>query len=588
MTSASVIVNTTYGPVNGSVISLKTNKTVITYLGIPFAKAGRFEDPVPPNKWSSVLQANKIDKICPQPNLRPSKRLLMNEDCLLLNVYVPANATSSSSLPVMLWIHGGAFMLGDTLGYDGSVLATEGDVIVVTAAYRLGVFGFLSANSDNLRGNYGMLDQIAALKWVNKNIARFGGDPNKVTIFGGSAGGMCVALLMLSPLSSGLYQNVIMQSGTAAALSSAMERNEADMRARSFAKAVGCGMSSLKACVKTKSVQEVLDAQLQVFSNPILLSFGPVVDGYFLPDSPVKLLQAGKFNKTNIIAGVTRDDGSIFISGVPGVMKGVNVSNGMSRAFFKEEITKRTWLRNQNSQVVELLIYQYTDWSNATDPYLLRQQFIDINSDATFKAPAILSAKAFVKEQSPTYFYQLETAPSVFPAIPFPLPMWFGVYHRADVVFTFGDPLIIAENLTTAAEIKLSKDIMTLWTNFAKTGNPNKPTPLGVAWPQYTASKEEYLGLSPNLTVRSKMQPDKMALWNELLPSIEETIKPTTSSHIPTTSDEIEDQKDNLVMVLAILSGVFGALGVILLVVLIVTCCKRKRRERDFEQPLNM
>jgi len=97
----------------------------------------------------------------------------MSEECLLLNVYVPANATSSSALPVMLWIHGGAFILGDTLGYDGSVLATEGNVVVVTAAYRLGVFGFLSSSSDNLKGNYGMLDQIAAMKWVNKNIARY-------------------------------------------------------------------------------------------------------------------------------------------------------------------------------------------------------------------------------------------------------------------------------------------------------------------------------------------------------------------------------------------------------------------------------
>ena len=170
---ASTIVTTTYGPVNGSVISLSTNKTVITYLGIPFAKAERFEYPVPPDDWTSTLQANRIDKICPQPNLRPNKLPLMSEECLLLSVYVPANARSSSALPVMLWIHGGAFILGDTLGYDGSVLATEGNVIVVTAAYRLGVFGFLSSNSDNLKGNYGMLDQIEAMKWVNKNIERY-------------------------------------------------------------------------------------------------------------------------------------------------------------------------------------------------------------------------------------------------------------------------------------------------------------------------------------------------------------------------------------------------------------------------------
>ena len=169
---ASTIVNTTYGPVNGSVTTLSTNKTVVAYLGIPFAKSERFEYPVPPDKWTTTLQANKIDKICPQPSV-PSRLPLMNEDCLQLNVYVPRNATSNSSLAVMLWIHGGAYITGDTTFYDGSLLATEGNVIVVTAAYRLGVFGFLSSNSVNLKGNYGMLDQIEAMKWVNKNIERY-------------------------------------------------------------------------------------------------------------------------------------------------------------------------------------------------------------------------------------------------------------------------------------------------------------------------------------------------------------------------------------------------------------------------------
>lgn len=120
--------------------------------------------------------------------------------------------------------------------------------------------------------------------------------------------------------------------------------------------------------------------------------------------------------------------------------------------------------------MLQLLVYEYTDWSNATDLYVLRQQFIEINSDATFKAPAIKSAKAFVKEGSPTYFYQLEMAPRVYPAIPFPTPPWLGVYHRADVFYTFGVPLVMAENLQTVAEVRLSKDIMTFWSNFAKTG----------------------------------------------------------------------------------------------------------------------
>ena len=166
-------VNTTYGPVSGLLKTLPTNKTVVNYLGIPFAQAQRFEYPVPPDKWTSTLHANETNSICPQPNLAPAKRPLMSEECLQLNVYVPGNVTNASALAVMLWFHGGAFILGDTLGYDGSVLATEGGVIVVTAAYRLGVLGFLSANKGDLRGNYGLMDQIEAMKWVNKNIARY-------------------------------------------------------------------------------------------------------------------------------------------------------------------------------------------------------------------------------------------------------------------------------------------------------------------------------------------------------------------------------------------------------------------------------
>ena len=173
MTAPTVM--TSYGPVSGSVTKLVTNKTVKSYLGIPFAKAERFEYPVPPDKLTSTLHANMTSSICPQtPDaLYPHMRLLLNEDCLQLNVYIPVNATNSSGLAVMLWIHGGAYLSGNTLFYNGGMLATEGNVIVVTAAYRLGALGFLSSNSGELRGNYAMMDQIEAMKWVNKNIARY-------------------------------------------------------------------------------------------------------------------------------------------------------------------------------------------------------------------------------------------------------------------------------------------------------------------------------------------------------------------------------------------------------------------------------
>ena len=137
---------------------------------------------------------------------------------------------------------------------------------------------------------------------------------------------------------------------------------------------------------------------------------------------------------------------------------------------FTEAINNRTWFRNQNSQILELLIYEYTDWSNATSPTILRQQFIDINTDANFKAPAIQSAKAFVKEHLPTYFYQIEIAPKRFPGALSAVPEWLGIFHGAELLHVFGSPLLMPDNLTTAGEIQATRNILTLWTNFAKTG----------------------------------------------------------------------------------------------------------------------
>ena len=140
----------------------------------------------------------------------------------------------------------------------------------------------------------------------------------------------------------------------------------------------------------------------------------------------------------------------------------------MSREAFIEQIKEQTWVRNQNPEIPELLIYQYTDWSNANDPYLIRQQYMDINTDAVFKAPALQSADAFIRKGVPTYTYQLEAAPRFFYS--FPIPGWSGIYHGADLSYTFGFPFLTHKNYTTDDDKKLTRDVMTLWSNFAKTG----------------------------------------------------------------------------------------------------------------------
>ena len=151
-----------------------------------------------------------------------------------------------------------------------------------------------------------------------------------------------------------------------------------------------------------------------------------------------------------------------------GVWPAMDVSHGMTHAALRNATNQRLWIRGQTAHIQELLIYEYTDWSNVDDVNVTRQRFIDINTDATFKAPAVLSAKAFVKKQLPTYFYQVEKAPEWF--LGFQIPSWLGVLHGADLVYIFGYPLVTPRNLTSAADVQLSKNMMTFWTNFAKSG----------------------------------------------------------------------------------------------------------------------
>ena len=168
------VINTTYGRLRGKIVELPNNQSVHQFLGIPFAKASRFEEPTAPDVWNSTLDSVSASKVCPQP-ARPGylDQDGMSEDCLYLNVYVPQKGQAENALfPVMLWIHGGAFVRGTGMTPGSDVLASEGEVVVVTINYRLGAFGFLATGEGDLRGNYGLLDQIEAMKWVQQNIIR--------------------------------------------------------------------------------------------------------------------------------------------------------------------------------------------------------------------------------------------------------------------------------------------------------------------------------------------------------------------------------------------------------------------------------
>jgi para-nitrobenzyl esterase len=290
---------------------------VRVYRGVPFAAAPvgelRWQPPQPAPPWQGIRQATQIGNACPQPPF-PANGLYgtspppVSEDCLNLNIWTPAKS-ADDRLPVMLWIHGGGFEHGSggAIGYDGENLARKG-VVVVTINYRLGILGFLALpeleaeSPHHAAGNYALMDQIAALEWVQRNITRFGGDPARVTIFGESAGSVSVNILMASPLAQGLFSRAIGESGGSFhPMPSLAEVEKAGLQ---FASKCGATQDVLKS-LRAKSVDDLLRATA---ADDVQI----IVDGWVLPQSVYTIFAEGKQNDVPIIVGNNASEGTIF------------------------------------------------------------------------------------------------------------------------------------------------------------------------------------------------------------------------------------------------------------------------------------
>jgi para-nitrobenzyl esterase len=310
------LVDTIYGPLHG-----RQENSVIVWRGIPYAQAPvgelRFRAPQPPLPWPEVREATTFGPVAPQLSVglesrfdvRPDPALLpvQSEDCLFLNVWVPATATSTSQLPVMVWIHGGSFVTGSgsTPLYDGTRFAAHGEVVVVTLNYRLGPLGFLHLaelvpGCDN---NLGLLDQLMALRWVQANIQAFGGDPGCVTVFGESAGAMSIAALLGMPTAQGLFQAAILQSGAT--------RLQLVARAKQVAEALANSLTAGDpAQLLTLPLDQLLQGAQQLLrTTPGGLPFQPVLDGQSLTMHPLAALAAGTWRGLPLLLGTNRDEG---------------------------------------------------------------------------------------------------------------------------------------------------------------------------------------------------------------------------------------------------------------------------------------
>uniref|UniRef100_A0A8C8UIJ5 Carboxylic ester hydrolase n=1 Tax=Peromyscus maniculatus bairdii TaxID=230844 RepID=A0A8C8UIJ5_PERMB len=330
---ANPIRNTHTGQIRGSLFYVKDTKIgVHSFLGIPFAKPPvgrlRFAPPEAPEPWSGVRDGTSHPAMCLQSlemmNVEAMEDMnmtvppiSMSEDCLHLNIYTPAHAHEGSNMPVMVRIHGGALVGGMASSTDGSILAATEDVVLVHIQYRLGVLGFFSTGDQHARGNWGYLDQVAALRWVQQNIAHFGGNPDLVTIFGESAGGTSVSSHVVSPMSKGLFHRAIMESG--------VNTSPHFFPLQTVANLSGCEVKdseTLVHCLRGKSEAEIL------VINEIIPA---VVDGEFLPRHPKELLASVDFHPVPSIIGVNNDEYGWIVPTTLSTSMSSNISSASSR-----------------------------------------------------------------------------------------------------------------------------------------------------------------------------------------------------------------------------------------------------------------
>lgn len=474
-------VRTTSGLVEGMI---SADGTVRSFKGIPFAAPPvgplRWRPPQPVASWTGVRNASDFAP-------RPMQGRIFNdmvfrdngpsEDCLYLNVWEPANP-SSSKLPVMVWIFGGGFAAGSTseARQDGGILAKKG-VVVVTVGYRLGVFGFfahpdLSRESEHrASGNYGLLDQVAGLRWVKANIAAFGGDPENVTIFGESAGSFSVSGLVASPLTRGLFQRAIGESGAFfRKVNPPKTRRDAEAAGVKFAESF-FGATSLEA-LRGRPAQELLDAALKEPRG----YFWPDIDGYFLPATCGSIYSAGRQNHVALLAGWNKDEGSyqaFYNTNAPGSTNPAPVfSNGLPSI---GDYIARAEVRFGGKAKEYFKLYPA-----ATDLQAKRAAW-DFVGDQTIAYPTWKWMELHRKTGASAIFrYEFDqTLPLAADAKPGTEPT---APHASEIEYVFG--MLSSKNLPWRREDEAVSELMAdYWTNFAKTGDPNGP---GLPfWPPY-------------------------------------------------------------------------------------------------------
>ncbi|XP_036399721.1 carboxylesterase 5A-like [Megalops cyprinoides] len=512
------------GSLRGQYMTVRGVDTVVhAYLGVPFAQppvgALRLAPPQPAKPWEGERDASQQPPMCLQNrevmvNLTKQVSMEMDipevsEDCLYLNVYTPAAPTKDSKLPVMVWIHGGGFSVGGAAFQDGAVLAAYQDVVVVVIQYRLGLLGFLSTGDEHAPGNLGLLDQVAALHWVQENIHTFGGDPGLVTIFGESAGGVSVSLQLLSPLSSGLFHRAIAESGTAE-MKMLLSHNPLAI-AQVVANVSGCDITSSKEiveCLMQKTEEDILHVHTE------MIYFGFTIDGVFLTKSIEEVFKGHEVHKVPFMTGVTNQECGWLLAryfSPHGWVEGLDREQVIPLLqFFSPE--------SADERISKLLADEYLGTSG--DRIAVREGYVELMSDFMFNIPAIKTANFHRDAGVPVYLYEFQHGPSL---IQEKRPSFVKSDHADELLFVFGGCFwnghIKMERedkvMCTKEEEQLCRAVMAYWANFARTGSPNGAGL--VEWPQY-GEDEAYLGLGLKQEIGHQLRKNRYIFHTQTLP----------------------------------------------------------------------